>query len=157
MITSPLAFAATANVIVHCGARPFFVDAEIETMNLSPQKVREFLKRECTRDPKTGRPCDMRAFEEIAAEHQLWIIEDAAHAIEALDRGRKVGTIGDVACFSFYVTKNLVTGEGGMVTTNREELARRIKVQALHGLSADAWQRYSDAGFKHYEVTHAPT
>ena len=82
---------------------------------------------------------------------------DAAHAIEALDRGRKVGTIGDVACFSFYVTKNLVTGEGGMVTTNREELARRIKVQALHGLSADAWQRYSDAGFKHYEVTHAPT
>jgi dTDP-4-amino-4,6-dideoxygalactose transaminase len=80
------------------------------------------------------------------------VIEDAAHAIEARYHGKKVGDIGDLTCFSFYVTKNIVTGEGGMVTTDREEYADKIKMYGLHGLSKDAWKRYSDEGYKHYEV-----
>jgi dTDP-4-amino-4,6-dideoxygalactose transaminase len=82
----------------------------------------------------------------------LLVIEDAAHAIESSHKGKKIGSISDLTCFSFYVTKNMTTGEGGMVTTNDPELAKRIQVYGLHGLSADAWSRFSDKGYKHYDV-----
>jgi dTDP-4-amino-4,6-dideoxygalactose transaminase len=91
----------------------------------------------------------------LARRHGLRVIEDCAHAIEAVYRGRPVGTIGDLGCFSFYVTKNLTTAEGGMVLTADDALANRIKVLALHGLSKDAWQRFADAGYLHYEVVAA--
>lgn len=173
VITTPLTFAATANSVIHVGGTPVFVDVRRETQNIDPDKVRDFLENECVRERKTGtpvnrrthrrvrallpvhfagRPCEMYALEEIAKEYQLLLIEDAAHAIEAEYHGRKIGTIGDITCFSFYVTKNLVTGEGGMVLTDDEELANRIKIYALHGMSKDAWKRYSDEGFKHYEI-----
>src|SRR5690606_38091929 len=84
--------------------------------------------------------------------HGLLASEYAAHAIETVYHGRKAGTLGHIGCFSFYVTKNMTTGEGGMVTTNDAELARKIQVYGLHGLSADAWSRFSDKGYKHYEV-----
>jgi dTDP-4-amino-4,6-dideoxygalactose transaminase len=83
----------------------------------------------------------------------LKVVEDAAHGVETVCHGRKVGRIGDATCFSFYVTKNVITGEGGMVTTDDEEVANWIKVAGLHGLSKDAWKRYSDEGFRHYEIT----
>jgi len=88
----------------------------------------------------------------LEKKHGLLVIEDAAHAIESSYKGRKIGSIGNVTCFSFYVTKNMTTGEGGMATTNDPELAKRIRVFGLHGMSADAWSRFSDSGYKHYEV-----
>jgi len=89
---------------------------------------------------------------EIAQKNDLLVIEDAAHAIEAEYKGKKIGNIGDMTCFSFYVTKNLVTGEGGMVTTNREDRSKKVKIFGLHGMSNDAWKRYSDKSYTHYEV-----
>jgi dTDP-4-amino-4,6-dideoxygalactose transaminase len=99
-----------------------------------------------------GRPCDMTQLMEVVREHNLQMIEDCAHAIEADYHDRRVGTFGTVGVLSFYSTKNVVTGEGGMVLTNSAEIAMKIKVMALHGMSADAWKRFSDDGYKHYEV-----
>jgi len=100
-----------------------------------------------------GRACDMDAIMDLARRHDLRVIEDAAHAIETTYKGRHAGTIGDLGAFSFYATKNVVTGEGGMLTTADADWAARARTLALHGLSADAWKRFSDEGFKHYEVT----
>ena len=157
VITTPLTFCATANVIVHCGAKPVFVDVNQETMNIDERKI------EAAITPKTkaimpvhlaGRPCEMDAILKIARRHKLFVIEDAAHALGAEYKGKKIGSIGDLTCFSFYVTKNIVTGEGGMVTTDNKDFAEKIKIYALHGMSKDAWKRYSDDGYKHYEVIY---
>ncbi len=158
VITTPLTFCATVNAIIHAGATPVMADVDPVTMNLDPQRVREKIT------PKTravvpvhfaGYPCDMDSLCAIAAQHDLKIIEDCAHAIETESQGRTAGTFGDFGCMSFYVTKNVVTGEGGMVITNDEEHAARLKVLALHGMSKDAWKRFSDDGFKHYQVVEA--
>jgi dTDP-4-amino-4,6-dideoxygalactose transaminase len=155
VITTPLTFCSTANAIIHTGATPVFVDVEKESMNIDPAKIEEAIT------PRTraiipvhlaGRPCDMDAIMDIARRHDLLVIEDAAHCIEGWYKGKKIGNIGDMTCFSFYVTKNIVTGEGGMVTTNKEVWADKIKMYGLHGLSRDAWRRYSDEGFVHYQV-----
>ena len=102
-----------------------------------------------------GRCCDMDPIMGLARSYNLMVIEDCAHAIESEYHGRKSGTFGDVGCFSFYVTKNLVTGEGGMVVTDDERIASRVKVLGLHGMTKDAWKRFSDEGYKHYEVSFA--
>ena len=155
VITSPMTFCATANSIIHTGATPVFVDCERDTMNLDPKAI------EAAITPRTkailpvhfaGRPADMDAISAIAKKHGLLVIEDAAHAIETVFRGKKIGSISNLTCFSFYVTKNMTTAEGGMVTTNDPELAKKIKIFGLHGLSADAWSRFSDQGYKHYDV-----
>lgn len=155
VITTPLTFCATANAIIHAGARPVLADVDPVTFNIDPSEI----ERRIT--PRTrailpvhfaGRPCDMDAILDIARRHRLKVIEDCAHAIEAEYKGRKVGTFGDFACFSFYSTKNVVTGEGGMVLAQREEDIARIKVLGLHGMSKDAWKRFGDEGFKHYQV-----
>jgi dTDP-4-amino-4,6-dideoxygalactose transaminase len=99
-----------------------------------------------------GRPCPLDEILALAGRYGLLVIEDAAHCIEGRYRGRKIGTISPLTCFSFYVTKNMTTGEGGMVTTDNDELAARLKMYALHGMSADAWHRFSDKGYKHYQV-----
>jgi len=99
-----------------------------------------------------GLPCDMDAVKQVAERYHLKIIEDAAHALPAWYKGRKVGTIGDLTCFSFYATKTLTTGEGGMITTENDEWARQIKILRLHGISTDAWDRYSVEGSWYYEV-----
>lgn len=157
VITTPMTFAATANVVVHVGAKPIFVDIDKSTMNIDPNLI----ERKITRRTKAiipvhfaGRPCDMDATMEIANRHNLLVIEDAAHAVEAKYKGKKIGNIGHLTAFSFYVTKNVVTGEGGMVTTNNSEWAEKIERYALHGLSKGAWRRYSDEGFKHYQVIY---
>lgn len=155
VITTPMTFASTANVVLHTGARPIFVDIDRKTLNIDPALI------EATITPRTkallpihfaGRPCDMAAILDIADRHNLFVIEDAAHAVGACYLGQKIGTLGDLTAFSFYVTKNVVTGEGGMVTTSNEEWANLIKIMGLHGLSKDAWKRYSDEGYQHYEV-----
>lgn len=155
VITTPMTFCATANAIVHAGLRPVFVDCGRSTQNLDPETLARAI------GPRTravvpvhfaGRPCDMDAIGALATEHGLHVVEDCAHAIEATLRGRHCGTFGDFGCFSFYVTKNMTTIEGGLLTARTKEAAARIKRRALHGMSADAWRRFSDAGYVHYEV-----
>lgn len=101
-----------------------------------------------------GRPCHMDAIMDIARRYNLVVIEDAAHAAEAWYRDRKIGTIGDITAFSFYVTKNVCTGEGGMVTTARDDWAEEMRIKSLHGISKDAWKRYSAEGFQPYETLY---
>lgn len=155
VITTPMTFAATANTIIHVGAKPVFVDIELPSMNINPDLIEEKITDKTKAIIPVhfaGRPCNMTKITAIAKKHNLIIIEDAAHAIEAKYYGKKIGTIGDLTCFSFYVTKNLVTGEGGMVTTDNDEFAEKMQIYALHGMSKGAWKRYSDEGFKHYEI-----
>ena len=155
VITTPMTFCATANAIVHTGARPVFVDVEPDTGNIDPALIAKAITlrtRAIVPVHYAGRPCRMDAIEALARHHGCTLIEDAAHAVGAEYHGRKVGTIGHLTCFSFYATKNVTTAEGGMLTTSDAELAARIKMYALHGLSMDAWRRFSDEGYKHYEV-----
>lgn len=158
VITTPMTFCATVNAILHAGATPVLVDIDPATLNIDPTKI----EAKITSKTKAilpvhfaGRPCDMAAIMGIARKHGLKVIEDCAHAIETEYKGRKAGTFGDLGCFSFYVTKNIVTGEGGMVISSNEEMASRIKILGLHGMSKDAWKRFSDEGFKHYQVVEA--
>ncbi len=155
VITTPLTFCATVNAIVHSGATPVLADVDPRTMNLDPGEVeRRLTERTRAILPVhfAGRPCDMDALMAIARRRGLRVIEDCAHAIETEFRGASAGTIGDVGVLSFYSTKNVVTGEGGMLLTRDPELAARTKVLALHGMSADAWRRFSDDGYRHYDV-----
>lgn len=158
VITTAMTFCATVNAIIHAGATPVLVDIDPVTMNMDPEQVEAKVTsrtRAILPVHFAGRPCDMDALGDIAERHGLKIIEDCAHAIETEYKGRKAGTFGDFGCFSFYVTKNIVTGEGGMVLARSEEDAARIKVLALHGMSKDAWKRFSDEGYKHYQVVEA--
>lgn len=157
VITTPLTFCATVNTIIHSGAKPVFVDVDRKTMNIDVNLIeRAITKRTKVIAPVhlAGRPCAMDEIMKIAKKHNLFVIEDAAQALGSEYKGRKIGLLGDLTCFSFYVTKNIITGEGGMVTTKNKEFADKIKIYALHGMSEDAWKRYSDDGYKHYEVIY---
>lgn len=157
VITSHLTFSATANTIIHAGAKPVFVDVGKDTMNINPNLIEEKItSRTKAIIPvhMAGRPCNMDKITAVAKKHNLVVIEDAAHAIEASYKGRKIGNISPLTCFSFYVTKNIITGEGGMVTTNNDEYAEKIQIYGLHGMSKGAWSRYSDKGFKHYQIIY---
>jgi dTDP-4-amino-4,6-dideoxygalactose transaminase len=158
VITTPLTFCATANAIVHAGATPIFADIDPITWNLDPAAAAQAMT------PRTrailpvhyaGRPADMRAFRTLAATAGAALIEDAAHCVEGVAGGLKVGAIGDLTCFSFYATKNLTTGEGGMVTTRSEKAAAFMKTASLHGLSRAAWTRYAPSGASQYDVLMA--
>lgn len=155
VITTPMTFCATINAVIHAGATPVLADVDPATMNIDPGKVEEKITSKTKAILPVhfaGRPCNMDALCAIAARYNLKIIEDCAHAIETEYKGHKAGTFGNFGCFSFYVTKNVITGEGGMVISNNEEDAARIKMLALHGMSKDAWKRFSDEGYKHYCV-----
>lgn len=155
VITTPMTFCATVNAIIHAGGVPVLADVDPLTMNIDPEQVRAKITsrtRAILPVHFAGRPCDMDSLCAIGEEHDLKIIEDCAHAIEAEYKGKKAGTIGDFGCFSFYVTKNIITGEGGMVLAKHEEDIARVKVLGLHGMSKDAWKRFSDEGYKHYQV-----
>jgi dTDP-4-amino-4,6-dideoxygalactose transaminase len=158
VIVPTITFTATAEVITYFRARPVFVDVDKETCNIDPARIEEKIT------PKTrailpvhyaGQPCDMDEILSIARRHRLYVIEDAAHAVPAWYRNRKVGSIGDMTCFSFYATKSLTTGEGGMVTTANDEWADRLRTLRLHGISRDAWKRYTKEGSWYYEVMEA--
>jgi dTDP-4-amino-4,6-dideoxygalactose transaminase len=155
VITSPMTFCATVNAIIHAGLTPVFADCDRRTMNLDPGAVAAAIgqrTRAVVPVHFAGRPCDMAALGALATQHDLRVVEDCAHAIEATIDGRHCGTFGDFGCFSFYVTKNVITVEGGMVVCHDPALAERITVAALHGMSKDAWMRYGDDGFVHYDV-----
>jgi len=155
VITTPLTFAATANVIINCGATPVFVDVDRRTMNIDPGLIEKKITprtRAIIAVHLTGRPCEMDEIQQIAMQHQLFVIEDAAHALEAQYHGKKIGTISDITVFSFYVTKNLAMGEGGMITTSNCEWAEKMKTLSFHGLSKNAWRRYADNDDPHYQV-----
>lgn len=158
VITTPLTFCATANAIIHAGLTPVLADVDPVTQNIDPAAI------EAAITPRTrailpvhfaGRPCEMDSIISIAKKHNLIVIEDCAHAIETTYHGKKAGTFGDFGCFSFYATKNVVTGEGGMIIGRNEALIARAKVLALHGMSKDAWNRFGDKGYKHYQVVEA--
>ncbi|MBZ0165277.1 MAG: DegT/DnrJ/EryC1/StrS aminotransferase family protein [Candidatus Omnitrophica bacterium] len=155
VITSAMTFCATVNAIIHSGATPVLADIDPATRNIDPARIEEKIT------PRTkailvihfaGLPCDMNMIMRIARDRGLFVIEDCAHAIETEYEGQKVGTFGDFGCFSFYATKNITTGEGGMVISPHEERINRIKIMALHGMSQDAWKRFSDEGYRHYFV-----
>ena len=155
IITTPMTFCATVNAIIHAGAIPVLADIDPFTLNISPEEI----KKKITPRTKAilpvhfaGRSCEMDSLMSIAQENNLKIIEDCAHAIETQYKGQSVGTFGDFGCLSFYVTKNIITGEGGMVLAKKEEDIARIKILGLHGISADAWKRFGDEGYKHYYV-----
>ncbi len=155
VITTPLTFAATANVVAHLGATPVFADVDRRTQNIDPASVAARIT------PRTkvilpvhmlGRAAEMDPLIALARAHNLKIVEDAAHAVETIYRGRHAGTLGDFGAFSFYANKNVTTGEGGMLTTDDDVAADRIRTLRLHGISKDAWKRYSAEGFTPYEL-----
>lgn len=155
VVTTPMTFCASVNAIIHAGLTPVLADIDPLTQNIDPHTI------EAAITPRTrailpvhfaGRPCEMDAVMAIARKHDLMVIEDCAHAIETTYHGRKAGTFGDFGCFSFYSTKNVVTGEGGMITGRDEARIARARTLALHGMSKDAWHRFGDAGYKHYQV-----
>jgi dTDP-4-amino-4,6-dideoxygalactose transaminase len=151
-------FAATANVVVHQGARPVLADINLDDFCMIPEAIEDLITdRTKAIIPVhfAGHPCDMDLIMKIAGKYNLVVIEDAAHALGAKYNGRMIGTIGTTTCFSFYVTKNITTGEGGMVTTDSDDLANELRTSSLHGMDSDAWNRYSDRGSWYYEVVNA--
>jgi perosamine synthetase len=155
VIVPTMTFPATAEIVCYFGAKPVIVDVSEDTLNISLKEIEKAIT------PKTkaiipvhygGQPCDMDEILEIAKKYGLKVLEDAAHSLPATYKGKKIGTISDVTCFSFYATKTLSTGEGGMICTNDDELAERCSIMRLHGINRDAWKRYSESGSWYYEV-----
>ncbi len=156
VITTSLTFAASGATIIHAGGRPVLADCTADTLNIDPEDVaRKITPRTRAILPVhfAGHPAPMDELQEIASAHGLTVIEDAAHAIPASYRGRKVGSIGAMTAFSFYATKNLTTGEGGMLTLHDGEVADRVRMRRLHGMSRDAWKRYTSVGSWRYDVS----
>ena len=144
VITTPFSFAATGNSILYTGAKPVFVDIDPDTFNIDPDEIEEAItdKTKAIMPVQLyGQAADMDKISKIAKKHDLFVIEDAAQAHGAMYKGKKVGSLGDMACFSFYPTKNMTTGEGGMITTDNEELAEKAKMIRAHGES----KRYEHA------------
>jgi len=161
VITTPLTFCATVNTILHVGATPVLADVG-DNGNIDPDSIRERLTdrtRAIMPVHLAGLPCDMDVIWRLAQEKGLYVIEDAAHAIGSHYKGYPIGAGGpesgqrsDAVCYSFYATKNLATGEGGMVVTHNEQFYDRMKLLCLHGISKDAWNRYSERGNWFYDV-----
>lgn len=158
VIIPAITFAATAEVVTYFDATPVLVDVDEDTHNIDVSKIEEKItSRTKAIIPVhyAGQPCDMDEILDVAGKYKLFVIEDAAHAVPAWYKDRKVGTIGDITCFSFYATKSLTTGEGGMATTDNDEWADRMSVLRLHGISKDAWKRYGNEGSWYYEVAES--
>ncbi len=151
-------FTATGEVVTYFGARPVLCDSVAGGFNIDPADV----KRKITAKTRAiipvhiaGQACAMDELQAIATQHGLHVIEDAAHSLPTTYKGKKVGTISELTAFSFYATKTLTTGEGGMLTTNDEEYIKRVSLMRLHGIGGDAWKRYSATGSWYYEVQDA--
>lgn len=161
VITTPMTFVSTINSIVLTGATPILADINLNTFNIDPKE----LIKKITKKTKAlivvhigGLPCEMDEILKICKIHKIKIIEDCAHAIEAKYKNVNVGNFGETGCYSFYSTKNLTTGEGGMITCQKKNIYERMRVARLHGLSKDAWKRFLPEGvkskkFSHYDVT----
>ncbi|WP_346886278.1 DegT/DnrJ/EryC1/StrS aminotransferase family protein [Clostridium sp. UBA4395] len=157
VITTPITFAATANTIIHVGATPVFVDVDPETFCIDANKIEEKITDKTTAIVPvhyTGHACDMDKIRAIAEKYDLFVSEDAAHAIDTFYKGDLIGKKGDCASFSFYATKNICTGEGGMLTTNSEDIAEKARVMSTHGMSKAAWNRYGKGGAWRYDIEY---
>jgi perosamine synthetase len=155
VILPTLTFASTGEVVQHLGARPVLVDIESDTFLMDPGQIEEKItERTKAVIPVhyAGQPCDLDPIIKCAKAHRLHVIEDAAHAFPARYHDRPVGSIGDVTCFSFYANKTITTGEGGMITTDDDEIAQRCRLMSLHGITKDAWKRFSAEGTWDYEI-----
>ena len=158
VIIPAMTFIATWEIITYSGAVPVLCDVLKENFLIDPLDI----EKKITQKTKAiipvhygGESCDMGAIMDIARKYKISVIEDAAHALPTFYKGQMVGTIGDITCFSFYATKTLTTGEGGMITTENHEWAERMKRLRLHGITKDAWNRYSDKGSWEYDVSEA--
>jgi len=156
ILTTSMTFCSTVNVILHCGATPVLCDIDPFSHNIDVLDI----ERRITQKTKViipvhyaGYPCDMQKIMDIANTYDLYVVEDCAHAIEAKIAGQHCGTFGDIGCFSFYATKNIAIGEGGMAITRHEHLASKISNLSLHGLSKDAWRRFAESSRRSYDVT----
>ncbi len=157
VITTSMTFAATVNTIVHVGATPVFVDIDPETGCIDADKIEEKITEKTKAIVPvhyTGHACDMDKIRTIADKYNLFVSEDAAHAIETYYKGNLIGKKGDCASFSFYATKNICTGEGGILTTNRDDIAEKARVMSLHGMSRAAWNRYGKSGSWRYDIEY---
>ena len=152
-----MTFCSSVHVIEHVGATPVLVDIEPDTMNLDPQRVKDAITERTKAILPVhlaGHPVDMQPILDLAHQHNLYVVEDAAHSMPAAYDGQMIGTIGDLTAFSFYATKNMTTGEGGMLTGN-PEYVERARLLSLHGMNRDAWKRYEASGNWYYEVVAA--
>jgi dTDP-4-amino-4,6-dideoxygalactose transaminase len=155
VLVPTMTFAASAEVVLYFKAKPVLVDCRWDTMNMDPEQIEKAITAKTKAIMPVhigGHPCDMDHLLEIARTRHLKVIEDAAHALPTRYQGRMVGTIGDITCFSFYATKTITTGEGGMATTENPEWAERMRIMSLHGISHDAWKRYTAEGSWYYEI-----
>jgi dTDP-4-amino-4,6-dideoxygalactose transaminase len=155
VILPTMTFASSGEVVLYSGARPVLVDSSDDSFHMDVARIEEAIT------PRTkailpvhysGYACDMDEILEIASRHRLFVVEDAAHAFPSRYKGKNIGTLGKITCFSFYATKTLTTGEGGMITTEDADLADRIRILSLHGISRDAWKRYSAEGSWRYDI-----
>lgn len=156
VITSALTFSSTVNSIIMSGAKPILADVELNTLNIDPKEI----EKKITKKTKAiiivhfaGRPCDMRKILKIVRKYSLKLIEDCAHSIESKFNGKHLGTFGDFGCFSFYATKNLSIGEGGMLLTKNKKFYHRARILSLHGMDKSAWNRYGKNGYRHYDIS----
>jgi len=148
-------FVSTAEVVTYLNAIPVLCDIEYDTHNIDVLKIEELITHKTKAIIPVhfaGQPCDMDIIMQLAKKYNLKVIEDAAHALPSMYKNQMIGLIGDITCFSFYATKTLSTGEGGMAVTSNSEYAEKIRVNRLHGISKDAWNRYSETGSWHYDV-----
>lgn len=155
VLVPTMTFAATAEVVRYFNAKPVLIDCRPDDMNIDSNLVEQKIT------PQTkaiipvhfaGQPCDLDPIHELAKKYSLRVIEDAAHSLPASYKNKKIGSISDMTCFSFYATKTMTTGEGGMITTHDTDLANRIRIMSLHGISKDAWKRYSSQGNWRYDI-----
>ena len=155
VITTPLTFCATVNAIIHAGGTPVLADIDPETSNISPEEICKKISRKTKAILPVhfaGRACEMSEIMALARVHRLSVVEDCAHAIETTYRGQHTGTFGECGVLSFYSTKNVTTGEGGMILTNDDSLADWLKLMSQQGVTMDAWQRSSAGKYRHYDV-----
>lgn len=157
VLVPTMTFAATAEVVLYFKAKPVLVDCRQDTLNLDPNQIEKAITARTKAIIPVhmgGQACGMDQIMEIARAYNLRVIEDAAHALPARYQGKMIGTIGDITCFSFYATKTITTGEGGMATTESPEWAERMRIMGLHGISKDAWKRYTAEGSWYYEILY---
>ncbi len=156
VISTPMTFCSTINNIVHVGAKPVLVDIDSKTGLIDIDKIEAAITEKTKAIIPVhfaGQSCDMDKINEIAKRHNLFVLEDAAHALSTGYKGKKIGGTGNATAFSFYVTKNISTAEGGMLTTDDEELYKKASILSLHGMSSNAWARYGKKGDWRYNIT----
>ena len=156
VITSALTFSSTINSIVISGAKPVLADVEFNSQNIDPEQIEKKINKKTKAIlivHFAGRPCNMDQIMKIVKKYNLYLIEDCAHAIESKYKGNNVGTFGTFGCFSFYATKNLSIGEGGMLLTNEKKFYEKARILSLHGMDKAAWNRYGKNGYRHYDVS----